>query len=200
MLVVRMFLRGYLFVWLQYLVSKEEFLFLNSPRGFRRSLGQRSHFIGFIDSLIDPYLKTWLPTNCYPFPLHSHASQNSASDPLSLSDPTTLKTPHGDETRNFSKKILFNEYASNTAHVDCMFLIDHTLEKSFNSQCSNKDIFQKDYLCNVQRKCYRAIMQTFTRILGNQKQTTVSLSSDSLFQSQMTFLLLLLAAFCPNWR
>jgi hypothetical protein len=36
MLVVRMFLRGYLFVWLQYLVSKEEFLFLKSPRGFRR--------------------------------------------------------------------------------------------------------------------------------------------------------------------
>ncbi len=46
---VRIFLRGYLFVWLQYLVSKEEFLNLNSPRGFRRSLGQRPHFIHFID-------------------------------------------------------------------------------------------------------------------------------------------------------
>ncbi len=46
---VRIFLRGYLFVWLQYLVSKEEFLFLNSPRGFWRSLGQRPHFIHLID-------------------------------------------------------------------------------------------------------------------------------------------------------
>ncbi len=44
---VRIYLRGYLFVWLQYLVSKEEFLFLNSPRGFRSSLGQRAHFIRF---------------------------------------------------------------------------------------------------------------------------------------------------------
>jgi hypothetical protein len=31
---------------------------LNSPRGFWRSLGQISHFIGFIDSFIDNHLKT----------------------------------------------------------------------------------------------------------------------------------------------
>ena len=40
----------------------------------------------------------------------------------------------------------------------------------------------------MQRKCYRAIKQTFPRILGNQKQTTGPLSSDSLSQSQMTSL------------
>ena len=54
---VRIFLRGYLFVWLQYLGSKEEFLFINSPRGFQISLGQqRSHFIDYIhffDALIN---------------------------------------------------------------------------------------------------------------------------------------------------
>ncbi len=42
---VRIFLCGCLFVWLQYLVSKMEFMFLKSPRGFRSSLGQRSQFI-----------------------------------------------------------------------------------------------------------------------------------------------------------
>ncbi len=54
--------------------------------------------------------------------------------------------------------------------------------------------------CNVQRKCYGAIKQTFTQILLNQKQTTGPLSSDSLSQSQMTFLHLLWAASCPNWH
>jgi len=49
---VRIFLRWYLFLWLQYLVSKEEFLFFNAPRGFWRSLGQRSHFI-CLDNFVD---------------------------------------------------------------------------------------------------------------------------------------------------
>ena len=50
--------------WLQYLVSKMEFTVLNSPKGFWRSLPQRSH------SFLDPNLKTRLPTHWYPFPLH----------------------------------------------------------------------------------------------------------------------------------
>jgi hypothetical protein len=66
---VRIFLRGYLFVWLKYWVSKEEFLFLISPRGFWSSLGQRPHFI---HSFLNPnHLKTWLPTHWCPSPLHS---------------------------------------------------------------------------------------------------------------------------------
>jgi hypothetical protein len=50
---------------LQYLVSKMEFTVLNSPKGFWRSLPQRSH------SFLDPNLKTWLPTHWCPSPLHS---------------------------------------------------------------------------------------------------------------------------------
>ncbi len=49
--------------------------------------------------------------------------------------------------------------------------------------------------CNVQRKCYGAIKQTFTQILWNQQQVTVSLSSDLLSQSLMTTLLLLSSSF-----
>ncbi len=51
--------------WLQYLVREMKFTVLNSPKGFWRSLPQRSH------SFLDPNLKTWLPTHWYPFPLHS---------------------------------------------------------------------------------------------------------------------------------
>jgi hypothetical protein len=97
---VRIFPRGYLFVWLQYLVSKEEFLFLNSPRGFWSSLGQRPHFIGFIDfKLLKPPLSTilWILRDACPW--------SSSNDSYSLSDPTTLKTPPGDyETQNFSRE------------------------------------------------------------------------------------------------
>ena len=39
-------------LWLQNLTSKEEFLFFNPPRGFWRSLGQRSHFI-CLDNFVD---------------------------------------------------------------------------------------------------------------------------------------------------
>jgi hypothetical protein len=55
--------------WLQYLVSKMEFTVLNSPKGFWRSLPKRSH--SFLNSFLDPNLKTRLPTHWYPFPLHS---------------------------------------------------------------------------------------------------------------------------------
>jgi hypothetical protein len=51
--------------WLKYLVSKMDCTVLNSPKGFWRSLPQRSH------SFLDPNLKTWLTTHWYPFPLHS---------------------------------------------------------------------------------------------------------------------------------
>ena len=42
------FLRGYLLVVTQHLVIKMEFTVLNSPRGFRSSLGQRPHFLRFL--------------------------------------------------------------------------------------------------------------------------------------------------------
>jgi len=48
-LLVRIFLGGYLHAVTQHFLTRRNFLFLNSPRGFRRSLGQRPHFICFID-------------------------------------------------------------------------------------------------------------------------------------------------------
>ena len=44
---VRIFLGGYLYAVTQHLLTRRNFLFLNSPRGFRSSLGQRDHFIHF---------------------------------------------------------------------------------------------------------------------------------------------------------
>ena len=69
---VRIFLRGYLFVWLQYLVSKEEFLFFKFPKRLSElSWAKTSPFLHFIHLYWHPNLKTWLSTHRCPFPLHS---------------------------------------------------------------------------------------------------------------------------------
>ncbi len=83
-----------------------------------------------------------------------------------------------------------------------IFLLDSTLGKAFDSQCTTRKTFSKKTHeeCNVQRKCYGVSKLTFPQILWNQKQKTVSLSSIALSQSQMTILLLFWAAFCPNWQ
>ncbi len=83
-----------------------------------------------------------------------------------------------------------------------IFLIDSTLGKAFDSQCTTTKTFSKKTHeeCNVQRKCYGVSKLTFPQFLWNQKQKTVSLSSIALSQSQMTIILLLWAAFCPNWQ
>jgi hypothetical protein len=62
-----------------------------------------------------------------------------------------------------------------------IFLIDRTLGKAFDSQRNNKDIFRKD-LRGMQRakEMLSSNQASITRILGNQKQTTVSLSSNYL--------------------
>ena len=183
MRVVRIFLRGYLFVWLQYWVSKEKFLFLNSPRGFRRSLGKRFHFItlyllywlyndlSFLSNTVINIL--WILLDAYP--------QSSAIDSHILSDPMSLKTPPGDyDTRNFFQEIVFMIMLLTLLTLITIFLIDRTLGKAFNSWRNNKDIFRKDFR---------------GRILWNQKQTTDPLLSLSGYLSQSRVMALLSCSF-----
>ena len=67
---VRIFLGGYLYAVTQHLLTRRNFLFLNSLKGFWRSPAEISLFICFTDSFLNPNLKTWLPTNRCPFPFH----------------------------------------------------------------------------------------------------------------------------------
>ena len=80
---MRIFLGGNLYAVTQHLLTRRNFLFLNSPRGFRSSLGQRAHFIcflGFIHFISQSKLSKYpLPTSfglCYDDHLRSSAKDS----------------------------------------------------------------------------------------------------------------------------
>ena len=143
---MRIFLCGYLFVWLQHLVSKEEFLFINSPRGFWRSLEQRSHFcallafIGFnlVSFLSNHYQHPLNPLRCLSTKL-SHQFSHFIR-PKDFKDTTWW-------LRN-TKLLSWRFYLMNMLLIlltlIAIFLIDSTFEKVFDSQCNNEDDFRND--------------------------------------------------------
>ncbi len=113
-----------------------------------------------------------------------------------------LKTPSGDyETRNFSEKILFYEHASNTAYVDHKLSHWSNIGKSIWFTTQQIRRFPKWLKRNS--TCEGNAIERSSKLLHESSESETndrSALSDSLSQSQMTALLLLQAAFCPNRR
>ena len=108
---VAIFQCGYLFVWLQYLISKEEFLFLNFLKGFRWSLVQRSHFLVFIHFVSRSKLsKNPLPTSFGPLLWWSSTKLSQGFSQFIR--PNDFKTPSGDYAGDYDNWQVFGKNES----------------------------------------------------------------------------------------
>ncbi len=190
---VRIFQQGYLYTVTQHLLTRRNFWFSNSPKGFWRSLAE-------ISLLWLLYLL---------FILSNYFNDNGLSF-YSPCQSTKLRHQFSQFIRpnNFKYTILW-PWNTNEKFIEMNAIllmitwiaIFHCaiFGQAFDSQCNNEDIFQVD---SRGKQCAKEVLcsnqANFTWFFWNQKQTTAPFLSDFLPQSQMTVLLLLWKTFCPD--